>query len=156
LEIIDKFPFIILCFNFLSDAAYGGLLTKFSTMGYAKDHLDETLKYIRDTAPIIIHFNCTNGFLINRIKIYSCFLVIEIVIKFFADDTHYRNQFETNTSGGCLSHSARTDWERRLFNSIYDSCAGFDRVKYGVLNIVSGSYYFYNSFLKITISFQKK
>lgn len=102
-----------------SDAAYEPLLRKFEGMGYTKEYLDNTLKYIRDRAPIIIHFSCPK------------------VINFFKEDTHYRNQFETNTSGGCLSHSARTEWENRMFNGIYDSSPGFERVKYGVLNVVS-------------------
>ena len=52
-------------------------------------------------------------------------------------DTHYRNQFETGTSGGSLSRTSRVDWENRLFNGMYDSSPDFDRVKYGVLNITN-------------------
>ena len=32
--------------------------------------------------------------------------------QFFVKDTHYRNQFETKTSGGLLKTSAREKWER--------------------------------------------
>ena len=47
-----------------------------------------------------------------------------------------RNQFETKTSCGTLSTSARTAWEDGLFGRIYHKSPGFERVKYGVLNIV--------------------
>lgn len=50
-------------------------------------------RYIRDEAPVIIHFKMDN------------------ILKFLVKDTHYRNQFETNTSGGYLSHTSRVDWE---------------------------------------------
>jgi hypothetical protein len=48
-------------------------------------------------------------------------------------DTHYRNQFETKTSCGTLSSSARSQWEDGLFNKIYAKATGYERVK------VSGS-----------------
>jgi hypothetical protein len=34
-----------------------------------------------------------------------------------AADSHYRNQFETHTSGGTLDSSARAKWEDDLFES---------------------------------------
>ena len=45
-------------------------------------------------------------------------------LNFLVNDTHYRNQFETSTSGGCLSTSARTGWEDRLFNNFYHDSGG--------------------------------
>lgn len=34
-------------------------------------------------------------------------------------DTHYRNQFETKTSGGLLKPATREKWERDLFGGCY-------------------------------------
>lgn len=46
-----------------------------------------------------------------------------------------RNQFETKTSSGSTDLRARSSWETRLFNGIYDAASPNERVKYGVLNI---------------------
>eukprot|EP01096_Ripella_sp_DP13-Kostka_P014231 TRINITY_DN6360_c0_g2_i1.p2 TRINITY_DN6360_c0_g2~~TRINITY_DN6360_c0_g2_i1.p2 ORF type:complete len:200 (+),score=56.25 TRINITY_DN6360_c0_g2_i1:441-1040(+) len=58
-------------------------------------------------------------------------------MQYFVADTHYRNQFETNSSNGTLDHDQRIAWESRLFDSIYEEndAQPFDRVKYGVLNV---------------------
>ena len=56
---------------------------------------------------------------------------------FFIADTHYRNQFETSKSSGALSHSARTQWEDRMFDKKHHSASGFERVKYGTMNFVN-------------------
>jgi len=104
-----------------SELQYAEVLNRVKRLGFNEDDLKKTLKYIRDDAPIIVHLN------LDR--------VMHLIIK----DTHYRNQFETNMSGGTLSSTSRIDWENRLFNKIYGQVAtnGFERVKYGVLNIVS-------------------
>merc|ERR1719421_1695548 len=52
-------------------------------------------------------------------------------------DTHYRNQFETASSGGLLKPAVRERWERDLFGGTYDKADGFDRCKYGVLNVMN-------------------
>lgn len=48
---------------------------------------------MRSAAPIIIHIN------------------LDKVLKFLVEDSHYRNQFETGTSGGSTDLAARTSWE---------------------------------------------
>ena len=48
-----------------------------------------------------------------------------------ANDTHYRNQFETNRSSGTLCRNTRTAWESDLFDSSYNSATDFERPKYG-------------------------
>jgi len=40
-------------------------------------------------------------------------------------------------SGGTLNESIRKEWENRLFNNIYNKSKPFDRVKYGVLNVIN-------------------
>lgn len=102
-----------------SNAARGKLMSRLDAMGYTDRDLRRVMRYLRDEAPLIMHVNIskTLGFLVN--------------------DTHYRNQFETATSGGCLSTSARTNWEDRLYNNLYHSSSGYERVKYGVLNLTS-------------------
>merc|ERR1712190_293500 len=56
------------------------------------------------------------------------------MMSFMENDTHYRNQFETKTSGGLLKPAVREKWEKDLFGGAYDKAKGFDRPKYGVLN----------------------
>ena len=80
-------------------------------------NLETKVAFIRDRAQLIIHVNLGSA------------------LKFLARDTHYRNQFETNTSGGTLNHSKRKSWEKSAFRRAHNSSA-FDRCKYGVLNIV--------------------
>ena len=55
-----------------------------------------TLHWVRSAAPIIIHIN------------------LDRVLKFLVKDTHYRNRFETGTSGGSTDKVARKSWEVRL------------------------------------------
>ena len=52
----------------------------------------------------------------------------------FLQDTHYRNQFETNSSRGTLNATARQQWEKTLFGESYNSAAPSTRPKYGVVN----------------------
>ena len=54
-----------------------------------------TLQWVRSAAPIIIHIN------------------LDKVLQFLVKDTHYRNQFETGTSGGSTDLNARSSWEVR-------------------------------------------
>ena len=61
-----------------------------------------TLQWVRSAAPIIIHVN------------------LDRVLKFLVDDTHYRNRFETGTSGGSTDIVARKSWEVRIREMIKD------------------------------------
>eukprot|EP01094_Clydonella_sp_ATCC50884_P024843 TRINITY_DN634_c0_g1_i1.p1 TRINITY_DN634_c0_g1~~TRINITY_DN634_c0_g1_i1.p1 ORF type:complete len:704 (-),score=224.31 TRINITY_DN634_c0_g1_i1:491-2602(-) len=103
----------------LSERAYPGLVTRFASLGWNETVLKRTLRYIRTDAPIIVHVN------------------MDKCIEFFLSDTHYRNQFETNTSNGTLNQGIRKQWEDRLFNNIYKDSDGFERCKYGVLNVIN-------------------
>jgi len=103
----------------LSDKSYPQLKSRVKGMRWEKADLKRVMRYIRDEAPIIVHID------------------LEASLKFLLKDTHYRNQFETNTSRGTLSHDTRRGWERRMFGGIYDKSNGFERVKYGVLNMVN-------------------
>jgi hypothetical protein len=107
------------CMQSASNAVMGDLQTRLISMGYEARDLSKCLSYLRDDAPLILHIGMAK------------------MAPFMDSDTHYRNQFETGTSGGCLSRTSRVDWERRLFNGMYDSASDFDRVKYGVLNITN-------------------
>jgi len=89
---------------------------KFKRLGYTKNDINKTIEYITKI-PAIIHVNLYN------------------IIDFLLDDTHYRNLFETKTSGGCDSQSVRFDDEQRIFKNIYDKSESYEKVKYGVLNI---------------------
>lgn len=102
-----------------SKAQYPALKKRTIRYGWKEDDLKRVIQYVRDEAPIIIHVH------------------IEQLIHYFLNDTHYRNQFETNRSCGYLSHSTRMQWEKRMFHKIYDDSPGFERVKYGVLNMVN-------------------
>ncbi|RMX50270.1 hypothetical protein pdam_00018200, partial [Pocillopora damicornis] len=94
------------------------LLARVKRLGYSENDLKRTLQWVRSAAPIIIHVN------------------LDRVLKFLVDDTHYRNRFETGTSGGSTDIVARKSWEDRIFNSAYHDSNPSERVKYGVLNIV--------------------
>jgi len=80
-------------------------------LNYTENDLFMALAWIRELAPIIVHLN------------------LDKVGKFLLEDSHYRNQFETNTSGGLLKTSAREKWERGLFGTAYDGAAAFERPK---------------------------
>lgn len=78
---------------------------------YTPRDLRACLRYLRDDAPLIVH------------------LGMEKMRQYLLSDTNYRNQFETGTSGGCLSRSSRVDWEDRLFNQLYHDAPDGERVK---------------------------
>jgi len=95
------------------------LQRKVQKMGYSDNDLWMTLAYIRELAPIIVHCNLSK------------------MMPFMESDTHYRNQFETASSGGLLKPEVRERWERDLFGGSYDKAPGFHRCKYGVLNAMN-------------------
>merc|ERR1712070_911752 len=75
------------------------------------------LAWIRELSPIIVHIN------------------LDKIGKVLKDDTHYRNQHETNTSSGLLKPNVRTKWEKQLFGDAYEGADAFARPKYGVQNV---------------------
>jgi hypothetical protein len=88
------------------------------SLGFTDVDLHMALAWVRELSPMIVHVN------------------MEKLGDFFMKDTHYRNQFETNSSGGLLKPAARVRWERGLFGLSYtESTPGGDRPKYGVQNI---------------------
>lgn len=99
------------------EQALPGLLQRVSQLGFCDDDLWMCLAWIRELSPIIVHTD------------------LDKLGKFLREDTHYRNQFETNTSSGLLKPNVRTKWERSLFGLAYDDAAPFDRPKYGVQNV---------------------
>ncbi|CAE7243538.1 SLC25A24, partial [Symbiodinium pilosum] len=99
------------------DRALPELQRRVQKLGYTDTDLWMVLSWIRELAPLIVHLN------------------LDKVGHFFLKDTHYRNQFETNTSGGLLKTSAREKWERGLFGTAYDGAKPVERPKYGVQNI---------------------
>lgn len=102
-----------------SPEVYLNLVARFRGLGFSERNLQRTLLWIRDEAPIIIHVDLPS------------------LLPHLVSDTHYRNQFETLTSRGNLSHESRREWEKRLFGNAYRDAEAFDRVKYGVLNVVN-------------------
>lgn len=101
--------------------ALPGLLKRYKDLGFTEVQLKKTLDFIREQAPLIIHVD------------------LDTMMQYFETDTNYRNQFETHSSGGCLSNDVRREWEFNLFGDSYDDSQfdvkGFDRPKYGVLNV---------------------
>jgi len=102
-----------------SEAAVCGLKERLKSWGYAQHELMQVLRYIRDEAPIIIHVDLATR------------------LDWLERDTHYRNQFETNSTKGSNNLAKRASWEDRLFRGIYLNAKPFDRVKYGVLNAMN-------------------
>eukprot|EP00927_Polykrikos_kofoidii_P048760 TRINITY_DN42973_c0_g1_i1.p1 TRINITY_DN42973_c0_g1~~TRINITY_DN42973_c0_g1_i1.p1 ORF type:complete len:572 (-),score=96.88 TRINITY_DN42973_c0_g1_i1:59-1774(-) len=99
--------------------AVQGLLARCEKIGIMNVQLWSILTWIRDLAPIIIMIN------------------LDDIGKFLLEDTHYRNQFETQSSGGLLSTGTRGKWEHDLFGGSYDDAEPFDRPKYGVLDVMN-------------------
>lgn len=91
------------------------LLKKIIRLGYTEKHLDNLLKYIEYEFPIVIHFK-------------------EQSLKFFINDTHYRNLFEIGRGNGGNHIGVRNSAEVKLFGNIYNSFTPFERVKYGCFN----------------------
>ncbi len=104
----------------LSDTAKSVLLVRLLSQGYDAVDLELLCRYVREKAPISIHVDT------NR-KVYD-----HGNMKLWSD-THYRNQFETNSSNGSLNPSARKNVEKRMFGHAH-SLSPFERVKYGTLN----------------------
>ncbi|GAB5368963.1 hypothetical protein AAMO2058_001364400 [Amorphochlora amoebiformis] len=102
-----------------SDKCEQSVLARFLRLGFKRKHFDAVCRYIRNDAPIIIHFK------MNK------------VMKFFVKDTHYRNLFEIGTGGGSTDKKARGGWEKKIFNGAYEGAKPFDRPKYGVLNFAN-------------------
>ncbi|CAB9515667.1 Protein of unknown function (DUF3626) [Seminavis robusta] len=92
------------------------LQSRFINLGFTPEDLQQCLDYIQDDATIVIHLR-------------------ESTLSLLVKDTHYRNLFETNTSGGTRDKSARGGWESHMFGGCYNSSACFDRPKYGCLNV---------------------
>jgi len=90
--------------------------SKFGAAAKDTNYLDRCLQYIKDDAPIIIHLT-------------------EQTLQLLVKDTHYRNLFETKTSGGTKDTTQRSQWESKLFGGAYDSAKPDERPKYGCLNI---------------------
>jgi Protein of unknown function (DUF3626) len=100
------------------EIALPALQQRFSRMGYGEHDLQVVLRYIRTNAPIIVHVH------------------LERTLQYLVDDTHYRNLFETKTGSGCTDTAQRAQWEDSMFNGTYQHATPFERVKYGVLNIM--------------------
>jgi hypothetical protein len=101
------------------EAALPRLQNRMKKLGFSDNDLWMTLAWIRELAPIILHLN------------------LDKMMQHFEEDTHYRNQFETATSGGLLKPKVREKWERDLFGGCYEHAKGFDRCKYGVQNVMN-------------------
>lgn len=101
------------------EAAMPRLQLRAKEMGYEDTDLYMTLSWIREFAPILVHVN------------------LDKMMPFMEKDSHYRNQFETATSGGLLKPAVREKWERTLFGGMYEHAKGFDRCKYGVMNAMN-------------------
>merc|ERR1719326_1066858 len=101
------------------EAALPRVQGRIKKLGFSDNDLWMTLAWIRELAPIIVHTN------------------LDKIMQHMETDTHYRNQFETASSGGLLKPAVREKWERDLFGGEYDKASGFDRCKYGVLNVMN-------------------
>lgn len=95
------------------------LLARAELLGFTAHDVEQTLTYIRDEAPLIIHVD------------------IEKYGKQLAMDSHYRNMFETRDTNDNIHANSRMEWEARLFGRAYEKAVPFDRCKYGVLNVTN-------------------
>jgi hypothetical protein len=88
-------------------------------LGFNYADLNLALRWIQWQAPIIIHVDLAR------------------FGKLLAQDTHYRNQFETHESNGCLDYDRRAMWGKDLFGDAYKDAIPFQRCKYGVINLTN-------------------
>eukprot|EP01156_Anaeramoeba_ignava_P013458 Anaeramoba_ignava/a5252_220.p1 GENE.a5252_220~~a5252_220.p1 ORF type:complete len:392 (-),score=75.05 a5252_220:37-1212(-) len=102
-----------------SEQEYPNVLKRAKNLHFKEEELQRTLLYIRDEAPINVHFDYAQTF--NALM----------------KDKHYRNLFETGYGRGGNDTHSRVTWEDQMFNKIYHDSKPFDRVKYGSLNIVN-------------------
>lgn len=79
--------------------------------------LQSIKNYLKNIAPIVIHLN------------------LDKTMNFLCEDLYYRNIFETKYGGGSNNLEQRNKWEKNLFLENYANSDGFDKVKYGTLNI---------------------
>lgn len=100
---------------------HGNLLTKFINFGYTEKDLHQVVKYVQNNANVVIHVN------------------LDKTLQYLCQDIFYRNIFETLKGGGSNCLASRADWEKNLFNGIYENAKPFEKVKYGALNI--GNHY---------------
>lgn len=95
----------------------GILMIKAQNLKISNENLLKTLEYIRDEVALVINIH------------------VPQTLESLVNDSHYRNQFETQTSGGYLSNESRITWENNMFNNTYNEVIPFDRCKYGYINI---------------------
>lgn len=91
------------------------LKIKLIEFGYNDEEIKNAIKFVKK-APFIIHFKPEH-------------------LKYYEKDTHYKNLFETNISGGSNNKKSRILWENKLFNNIYNKAEPSERVKYGTFNM---------------------
>ena len=84
---------------------------------------------IRNLNSIVPKANALISKMFTDIPLYINFPISHI--NKIANDTHYRNQFETGTSSGTLNRLSRSAWENRLFSDTYTDATDFERPKYG-------------------------
>lgn len=96
--------------------ALPALKRRIKGLGFEVDSLYRCLEYVQEDAPIIIHLK-------------------QETLNLLVKDTHYRNLFETKTSGGNKDPQVRHKWEESLFGRCYNGCEPSLRPKYGCLNI---------------------
>jgi hypothetical protein len=105
----------------VSEAAKPNLLLRCKRLGFSADDMEQALRYIRLFAPIIVHID------------------LDTVLEPLMSDRYLRNQFETKTSKGAFEpdHRSRMRWEHVIFRGLYDKAAGYERPKYGSINITN-------------------
>lgn len=100
----------------LHTAALPKVKSRAKRLGFSEIDVDTVLEWIREDAPIIIHIDLARH------------------ASQLANDTHYRNQFETFSSGGTFDPRKRIQWENELFGEAYSEAKPAERCKYGVIN----------------------
>lgn len=87
-------------------------------LGFCPGDVDVTLEWIKGQAPIVIPID------------------LEKIGKSLAQDTHFRNQFETESSDP-LEDWQRAQWEEVLFHGAYQDVSPPLRCKCGLLNVTN-------------------
>eukprot|EP00812_Abedinium_dasypus_P010012 NODE_365_length_1631_cov_362.512690.p1 GENE.NODE_365_length_1631_cov_362.512690~~NODE_365_length_1631_cov_362.512690.p1 ORF type:complete len:307 (+),score=57.09 NODE_365_length_1631_cov_362.512690:3-923(+) len=103
----------------MSRRALRHLKPRIARLGFKPGDLKETLKWIEQKAPIVIHFN------------------LDTCGEHLARDAYYRNLFETHRGGGTVDTDMRAKWEDELFGGHYVHAVPHERCKYGALNVTN-------------------
>lgn len=105
-----------------SNQTKGLVLIRFLENGYTEDDYNTVINNIKNCVRITIN------------------IYIKTILQHMLNDKYIKNGYETGRFLNVLfdvKSNSRSQWESNLFNKEYDNAEGYERVKYGALNILN-------------------